>query len=142
MQAQFDVETSIKKKLLQNKYVEFLNGKGYEPKVDEDGDVKFRYNNRSYYITLDMKETDFFRLALLSRLELTSEEDKDEVYRICHDLTKEVKVAKVYWLNNTLWVSSELLLADPDDYSGIFDRGLTLTEEAYLKFVREWKERN
>lgn len=139
--SQFDAETQIKKKLIQDKYLAFLNEKGYSPEVDEDGDVKFQYNERNYYITIDIKDESFFRLARLAGLTLENETDITEAKEICHNVTQDVKVAKVYWLKNTIWVSSELLMPDKDSYEEVFDRCLRLTESAYLKFVEQWKER-
>lgn len=134
-------ETSQEKLELQNRYKAFLAGKGYSPEIDSDGDVKFRYNDRNYYITLHEGDEKFFRIATIGKLTLTSEESINQVYAICHDITKDVKISKVYWLDDYLWTSTELLLNNPDDYIGIFDRGLEETEKAYLKFVTAWKNR-
>lgn len=139
--AQFDAQAQISKKLTQDKYVAFLNNKGYSPEVDSDSDIKFSYNNRSYYITIDEKEESFFRLARLANLRLESNTDIAQAKEICHDITREVKVAKVYWLKGVIWVSSELLMPDKESYETIFDRCLKLTESTYLKFVKQWKER-
>ncbi|MCE7992238.1 MAG: hypothetical protein HEP71_09670 [Roseivirga sp.] len=139
--AQFDAETQIKKKLIQDKYVSFLGNKGYSPEVDDDGDVKFTYNDRTYYITIDMKDENFFRIARLANLKLSNEADITKAKEICHNVTQNVKVAKVYWLKGVIWTSSELLMSDKDGYEAILDRCLRLTESAYLKFVKEWKER-
>ncbi len=137
--AQFDIEEKLAKKVIQDNYVSFLTGKGYSPEVDIDGDVKFTFNERTYFITIDMKEKTFLRIAKLAGLELSTEEEITKAKKICHDITKDTKVAKVYWLNNTIWVSSEIILEDPQDYMGIFDRVLGLTEAAYVKFVELWK---
>lgn len=136
---QSDNGEEVEKKIIQDKYVSFLTGKGYEPKVDEDGDVKFTYNDKFYYITIDMNEKEFFRIALLATLELDSEEEITRVKSICHEVTKEEKVAKVYWISNTIWTSSEIILKDSGDYMGIFDRVLSLTESAYESFLELWK---
>lgn len=134
-------ETSPEKLELQNRYKAFLAGKGYDPEIDSDGDVKFMYNDRRYYITLHEGDAKFFRIATIGKLTLTSEESINQVYSICHDITKDVKISKVYWLDDYLWTSTELLLNNPDDYIGIFDRGLKETEKTYLKFVTAWKNR-
>ncbi|OEK02237.1 hypothetical protein BFP97_12235 [Roseivirga sp. 4D4] len=139
-QAQFDVQEKLEKKIIQDKYVAFLTDKGYSPEVDSDGDVKFTYKERSYYITIDMKDKNFFRLARLANLKLDSESQITKAKEICHEITQDVKVAKVYWLKGVVWTSSEIVLENPDDYSAIFDRVLRLTESAYLKFVKRWKD--
>lgn len=135
---QSDSAEELEKKIIQDKYVSFLTGKGYEPQIDEDGDVKFTYNDKIYYVTIDMNEKTFFRIALLATLNLDSEEEITKVKSICHEVTKEEKVAKVYWINNTVWTSSEIILKDAGDYMNIFDRVLNLTERAYDSFLELW----
>ncbi|GAB5524554.1 MAG: hypothetical protein Roseis2KO_24260 [Roseivirga sp.] len=138
--AQFDAETQLKKKLIQNKYMDFLNAKDYSPEVDSDGDIKFRYKEKTYYITIDMKDESFFRVARLANLKLDNDADIAQAKEICHNVTLDVKVAKVYWLKGVIWTSSELLMPDKDSYEAIFDRCLSLTEKAYVRFVNQWKE--
>lgn len=138
--AQFDVKEKLEKKIIQDKYIVFLKDKGYSPEVDSDGDIKFTYNERRYYITLDMKDKNFFRLARLANLKLDSDSDITKAIKICHEITRDVKITKVYWLNGQLWASSEIILEDPDEYAAIFDRVLRLTESAYLKFEKRWKD--
>ncbi|MFY0593505.1 hypothetical protein [Roseivirga sp.] len=138
--AQFDIEQKLGKKIIQEKYVSFLTEKGYSPEVDTDGDIKFTYEDRTFYITIDMNDKKFFRIAKLANLELDTESQRIKAIKICHDVTRDSKVAKVYWLKNVIWTSSEILLEDQDDFKSIFDRVMKLTNDAYLKFVNVWKE--
>jgi len=138
--AQFDIQGKLEKKIIQDKYVAFLTDKGYSPEVDSDGDIKFLYKERSYYITIDIEDKNFFRLARLANLKLDSESQIAKAKEICHEITKDVKVTKVYWLNGQLWTSSEIVLPAPDNFAIVFDRVLQLTEGAYLKFVKRWQD--
>ncbi|MBO6659932.1 MAG: hypothetical protein JJ862_03495 [Roseivirga sp.] len=127
-------------KELQNRYLGYLIREGYDPEIDADGDVEFTYNDNNYYLTIDESEKEFFRIARIARLELTEESDINRVKIICHDITKEKKVTKVYWFNNNIWVSSELLFSDSDGFEGIFERAMELTEKSFDEFVTQWKE--
>lgn len=140
--AQTDIETQLSKKIIQDRYVNFLTGKDYGPEIDEDGDIKFTYNERSYYITIDMNEKAFFRIARLANLKLDSEAEITKAKNICHEVTRDEKVAKVYWINGTVWTSSEIILSDPKEYLKVFDRVLELTERAYESFVEKWQAQN
>ncbi len=123
----------------QKEYVSFLSSKGITAEIDKDGDVKFTYNDKSYFITIDRKDQNFFRLMRVANLKITDEAKKAQVYRICHDLTQDLKVTKVYWYNSMLWASTELLVNGPNDFKGIFDRAIKYTQEGYDKFVKEWQ---
>ena len=140
VQAQFDaVKKNVGQKSIQDRYYDYLKTKGYGPEIDKDGDLKFLYNNRSYYITIDINDKNFFRLARIANLKLDSPAQITNAEKVCHQVTRDVKVAKVYWSKGQIWVSSEQILPDPSDFETIFDRTLKLTESAYLKFIQDWK---
>jgi len=142
-QAQFSsVKKSLGQKSLIDRYVDFLTEEGYGPEVDDDGDVKFQYNERTYYITIDNDDPDFFRVARLANLKLSDPAKITQAKEICHQVTRDVKVAKVYWLKGVIWTSSEQIMANPDDFESIFARTMRLTDSAYTKFVQAWKDRD
>lgn len=141
--AQFDsVKKNLTQKPLQDQYVSYLNDKGYSPEIDKDGDIMFSYNDKRYYITLDLKDPQFFRVARLANLKLSTPTNITKAKEICHDLTRNLKVTKVYWSNGQLWCSSEQYLANSEDYKDIFDRTLRLTESAYNQFAKAWKDKD
>ena len=142
-QAQFNaVKKSIGQKSAQDRYVSHLESKGYAPEVDKDGDIMFTYNDKRYYITIDQKDPEFFRVARLANLNLKTQANIDLAKQICHDVTKDLKVTKVYWSNGQLWASSEQILPAPEDFEKILDRTLKLTEGAYQRFVKDWKNKD
>ena len=142
-QAQFNsVKKSLSQKPLQDRYVDFLTEEGYSPEIDSDGDVKFQYNERTYYITIDNDDPDFFRVARLANLKLSDPAEITQAKEICHQVTRDAKVAKVYWLKGVIWTSAEQIMANPDDFESIFARTMRLTDSAYTKFVETWKDRD
>ena len=142
-QAQFNaVKKSIGQKSAQDRYLSHLESKGYSPEVDKDGDIMFTYNNQRFYITIDQKDQNFFRVARLANLNLKTQANIDLAKQICHDVTKDLKVTKVYWSNGQLWASSEQILPAPEDFEKILDRTLKLTESAYKRFVKDWKNKD
>ncbi len=142
-QAQFGaVKNALNQKPQQDQYVAFLTAKGYNPEVDKDGDVKFTYKDKTYYLTIDQKDPNFFRMARIANLRLSSEANINQAKQICHDITKDAKMTKVYWSNGQIWASSEQIVASAGDFEGIFDRTLELTQKAYQSFVKSWKNRD
>lgn len=141
-QAQTDTDQEKRMKFQRESYVAFLEYKGYGPEVDSDGDVKFTFNERSYYLTIDKKDDKFFRIMRIANLKLDDEASISQVYKICHDLTQDLKVTKLYWYNSMVWASTELLVSDPTAFGGIFDKAMELTEDSYDRFVQEWNARS
>lgn len=142
LSAQFSsIKNATTKNKLAVRYSDYLSSKGYEPEIDEDGDIKFTFKEKTFYVTLDKNDEKFFRIARIANLSLESESKINRAKIISHDLTKDKKVAKVYWSNGQIWASSEQLLADTDDFKKIFDRTLRLTEDIYNQFVKEWNKK-
>ena len=52
------------KKDIAERYRQHLATQGYAPWIDEDGDVVFRCEGRTYCIIIDEDEPTFFRLIL------------------------------------------------------------------------------
>lgn len=104
--------------------------------------MKFQYNERTYYITIDNDDPDFFRVARLANLKLSDPAEITQAKELCHQVTRDVKVTKVYWLKGVIWTSSEQIMANPNDFESTFARTMRLTDSAYTKFVEAWKDRD
>ena len=72
-----------------------LEKMGYQPKVDEDGDVSFRYQMKYLYVMNSEKEEPFVTVLFP---QFTDVEDGKEllVLGVCNKLTRDLKLAKVY----------------------------------------------
>jgi hypothetical protein len=72
-----------------------LEKMGYQPKVDEDGDVSFRYQMKYLYVMNSEKEEPFVTVLFP---QFTDVEDGKEllVLGACNKLTRDLKLAKVY----------------------------------------------
>ena len=57
-------ETKFTEAELQDMYVSFLLEEGYRPEVDQDGDVVFKREGRTYFIAVNAEDPGFFQLVL------------------------------------------------------------------------------
>ncbi len=113
-QAQFGaVKNALNQKPQQDQYITFLTDNGYNLDVDKDGEVKFTYEGKTYYLTIDQKDPNIFREARIANLSLSSEANINQAKQICHDITKDAKMTKVYWSNRQIWPHQSRLLRLP-----------------------------
>ena len=41
----------------------FLLEEGYAPSIDDDGDVRFKFEGGDYFVLIDREDEDYFRLV-------------------------------------------------------------------------------
>ena len=72
-----------------------LEKMGYSPEVDNDGDIKLRYQMKTIYVMTGDEEEPYISMMLPQFHEI---EDGQEtmVLAVCNKLTRELKLAKVY----------------------------------------------
>ena len=115
-------------------YEEYLRQEGFSPTVDGDGDVIFKFEGRTYILFGNEGDTQFFRLAFPNFWEIESDEEEHRVERAAMDVNKSMKVVKIHTAGKNTWVSVELLIDPPENFTGIFQRSLRMIREAVQEF--------
>lgn len=122
---------------LQTMYVNFLTGEGIEGTIDDDGDVQFEYNERTYFLEVNESDTEFFRLVLANIWPIESINEGLEAVQACDVVNRTMKCTKAYVSNDNIWVAVELFVERPDDFQGVFQRCLVAIENGVEAFVEE-----
>jgi hypothetical protein len=123
-------------------HVEFLTEQGFRPKVDDEGDIHFRYEGRHHFI-MESQEDTYFHLLFPNFFPLTSGTEVEAAALAASSATRVTKVAKVY-LNpatDNVCASVELLVAKPTDVHDQFLRCLGILGTATGKFLEEMTAR-
>lgn len=105
-------------------YRDYLAEEGYSPKIDDDGDVTFKAEGRRYFIIVDEKDDDFFRLLFPNFWSIENEEERRQVYIAACEATAETKVAKVFPVRDDTWASVEIFCSPPEMFKNVFERSL------------------
>ncbi len=123
---------------LQQKFLTFLDrGMDIEGWVDEDGDVQFEYNEKTYFIEVNESDPEFFRLVLFNIWPIESVSEQAQVYAAVDAVNRQQKVIKAYTTNDNVWIAMEVFLNDIDDYEAFLERGLKVIESGVEIFVEE-----
>jgi hypothetical protein len=128
------------KESLQKMYLEYLTTEGYKGEIDNDGDVRFKSEGFTYYISVDEKDQQFFRLVLPQIYEFDEAKEGSKAVAACEYATGRTKVAKVSIVSNKVWVSAEMLLVSPEQFKPIFPRTIGVCQTARKIFMEKIKE--
>lgn len=123
-------------------HVEYLAEEGFRPKVDDEGDIHFRYEGRHHFI-METQDEQYFHLLFPNFFPLSNETEVEEAALAASAASRATKVAKVY-LNpaqGNVSASVELLVAQPADVHAHLVRCLGIIGTATGKFLEEMSVR-
>lgn len=115
-------------------YYEFLKEEGYVPKYDNDGDLVFKAEGLSYLLFSADDDPTYFRLALPFFWEVESLTERQRVLHACAVVNAEVKVVKLYVVEEHTWASVEMLIDPPENFKLIFNRCLRILRHGVQRF--------
>lgn len=121
-------------------YMEFLVKEGYRPEIDQDGDVKFKREGRTYYIITDEKDEEYFRIVFPNFWSIDDELERQQVLVACDYSNAKSKVSKLYVANNDVWAALEVYLQEPTAYRALFERYMSSLANAVKNFVEKMRE--
>lgn len=114
--------------------MEYLREEGYLPKLDEDGDIVFKCEGRTYYVILDGSDEQFFRLVFPNFWSITDEDERARVETAAQVATAKTKVAKVFPVKDDTWASVELFLPSAEAFNAVFSRSMSALRAAVQTF--------
>jgi hypothetical protein len=131
----------LAKETLQDMYVTWLNEKGLNPEIDDDGDVKFTYKIEGvaapFFIMVDEKDTQFFQVSMIGGWNIESEAERQEALLAASYANGANPVGKIFVTRagDNIWASGQLLLNQPEDFKAVFDRVMESLVQAIIDFV-------
>lgn len=121
---------------LQAMYTEHLRELGLDAALDDDGDVVFRFEGKTFMLRVDELDPWCFRVVLANIWNVESEADRQVAYRAMERTNALSKVAKAYLVEDQVWLSAESLLPTPEDHRAVLGRSMEALVQALGIFVR------
>lgn len=115
-------------------YYEFLQEEGYVPRYDNDGDLIFKMEGLSYLLFAAEDDPAYFRLALPFFWEIESPEERQRAMAAAARVNAEVKVVKLYMVEDHTWAAVEMLIEPPENFKLIFTRSLRVLRHGVQRF--------
>ena len=121
--------------------LEHLKVEGYVPHVDSDGDVAFKAEGRTYFIDCaEAGDLFYFRLAFPNFWSIEDEDERRRVDAAAGQASREVRMAKIYPVNDDTWGSVEIYVSSPQEFLKVFSRSLGCLQAAAQVFRRAMQE--
>lgn len=99
----------------------YLKEQGLCPRIDDDGDIAFKYEMLPFYFFNNKDDESFFRLSLIGIYEVT-DENRYAVLEAINEINKEYKVLKAVLPNNEVWLSTEIFIDSTPELDDFFPR--------------------
>ena len=137
---------------LQELYLENIAVEGYRPVIDGDGDIEFKVLGSNYFVIVDESDQGFFQIYTGFWLDNITME---EAYKIVNEANRKSKVAKISLSTSgpvyseelafdedgemifeetperiIVSITAELLVENPEDFTLIFSRAISLLANA------------
>jgi hypothetical protein len=121
-------------------YRQYLAEEGYSPKIDDDGDVFFKYEGRGYFIVVSEKDDEFFNLLYPNFWSIESDAERAKVTEAALYATARTKVAKVFPTKSNTWAVIEMFCCPPETFKSVFRRCLAALRVAVENFRTKMHE--
>lgn len=121
-------------------YRSFLADEGFTPRVDDDGDLFFKYEGRNYIILVSEKDESYFNLVFPGFWSIDNETERRKAAEAAQHATSETKVAKVFPVGDNTWASIEMFCSPPEAFKPVFQRCLRALRTAVNTFGNKMRE--
>jgi hypothetical protein len=119
-------------------YMNFLKGEGFSPKADNDGDVIFKYEGKTYYVSVHSNDAHYFRLMFPNFWEVDSDVEMTKALRVANEINRKVKVATIIiQSNNHVSAVAEMFIENNPQLDQFFMRTLKVLKQSSDDFAQE-----
>ena len=130
-----DEEQEIKE--LQFNYLSFLKSEGYVGSIHKDGDIKFKYEGKTYWIW--PSKSNYFSISYyLSNKEEGCSNKIKAIVKASNGTLKATSVSILGENCTILKINTETLLVNPDDYQLLFDRCIKIIRLQVDRWYEEY----
>lgn len=117
--------------------VRYLSQQGLKPNIDEDGDVKFEYEDETYYAIINDMWSDPFLVTLYRQYSY----DEDEGYgrenvEKCISDAGVTKAVKLYCSDNSFTLRADILCQDATLFTETFQQLMKCMKNAKKRIIK------
>jgi hypothetical protein len=124
---------------LAEKYKDLLTKQGFLPTIDDDGDVRFPYEGKKYYLMADDEDPEFFHLARVNIWSIDSEEERAKAEAVTLELSGRIKCVKMYVTDDDVWISCEMFCSPIEHCQSILSRALSAVQLGERTFAESMR---
>ena len=114
---------------------EWLSNEGYKYEVDEDGDIRFKYQGKTLFCSADKNDEQFFRVFMPCVYEL--ENNRGKVLEAINTVSRDIKVMKAFLVEDNLWLSIEMFVDSSPEVDDFMERCLSILSAGLERIAHE-----
>jgi DNA-directed RNA polymerase subunit L len=104
-------------------YKVYLAREGYVPEDIENGDIRFKVQGETLVLSVSDDDRQYFKLTYYHTWH---PEDTKDAWDAVNLVNARIKVVKVCIVNDVLFITTEAILKNVEDFESLFSRYLTL----------------
>ena len=115
-------------------YKKWLRENGYQFTVEPFG-IGFKHQGGHFIISDNKGDELFFQILMPAIYSVSDPLEREQAYRICNDLTREVKCLKAFLFDeNHVWLSTEIFIDHTPELDDFMVRLLDILHEGRNRF--------
>ncbi|MDR0501833.1 MAG: hypothetical protein LBH16_00780 [Treponema sp.] len=135
-----NLSAQMSKKQLQDMYITYLKGEGYNPALDRDGDVNFTAKGQKFYIEVIDNDLSSFHLVLTEFLDIGGASNRLKALDAASAVTRTTSVVRLYITSGgKIAIDTYIFLAKPEDFKTHFNRMVNIIVSAREEFLAMMK---
>lgn len=120
-------------------YHDFLQAEGYVPTVNEQNDVVFKQEGKTFVISVDEEDDQFLRVIFPNFWGVESSEELVRALAMANAVNARMKVGKIVVMNNQVWAVAEMFIDSTPELGEFVPRILYIlrhTAEAFGSLMK------
>ncbi len=115
-------------------YCRYLKEETYIPKIDDDGDVVFTGEGRTYTILIDPDDEAFFCIIRFDIWRINNAAEHAQVKEAALNATATTKVTKIWPTGDNTVACVEMFCSPPESFTSIFEHAMRAMESGVMCF--------
>ena len=116
---------------------DYLKHQGLVPEYNEYGNIRFKYQMRTFLFFVDDNDKSFFNLTLPGIYDVT-DDNRLAVFEAINEVNEKTKVVKLTISGNSVWCATEIMMDTTPELDDLVPRliGILMTaREKFYKFM-------
>ena len=131
------------KKALQELYLTHLKEEGYKSELDNDGDIRFKYEGANCYISIDERDENYFNMILPNFWKIEADRERANAIFAANSINCVYKCGKILLRGKEeeyMQAEIGLFFNDPNDFKFFFARAVQILKGMAHDFQKAMNE--
>ncbi len=114
---------------LRSSILSYLRSEGYQPSIDEDGDIKFKRQGDVYFVIVSNKDESPMYVALAKYFTYGEKFTKSKI-NLCAEEINKYKMIKLMPNESSFMLHAEMYLTSASAFTNVFTKMMEVMEDA------------